>query len=998
MNKELQDIEIELFKNIFQSSVEGILVVDANGCIIKANLASAKLFGYDLDELENQEIEILIPNKFKKIHQNHREGYITKPNPRTRTQHLELWGQKKDGSQFPVNISLSPTTIAGKKAVIAFVVDITAQKKQDTLFSIRNNALASTSNGILITDAQKKGNPIIYCNAAFTKITGYKEEEVLDKNCSFLQRDDVNQKAISVIKNAIQNEQLCNVIVRNYKKDGTLFWNNVSITPVFNEDNILTNYIGVQNDVTNKVKQENLKNHTQKILELIAENQSLKTISTKITKIIEDHFKNCLASILVLDKENKVLHNYTSAHLTKNIPGNTEDSTTELKEDFFGTIEFLKKEIFVSKTEEKILWEGHKEIALKNDLKVCCSSPILSSTKNILGRFTIYSKDGRKASKEEKKILLDLSHLASIAIEAHNKGIELQENKRALEQQALELEEKVLELKKEKELLYRYMNTASSIFLVINANHKIEFANRKACEVLQVLHHEIIGKNWFNNFIPERNRKKLSAIFDQVIKSEIAPIDAYENKVLAGNRERIIQWRYGIIRDHNNYPISVISSGIDITEEKRLEKELEVSRNQLAKYAKELEKKVENRTEELTITAKQLVTSNLSLEDQIEETLAAEKIAAASKYLSSAIAKNFPNGFIIVFNRNFQIILIEGASVKPLKLDTIIFHDTTIDDFPIFSTEQKTKLKQDISKTIGGEHLSFEIRYKNQYFAANTSPLIDKEGIISSALFVYNDITAQKKIEKDTKQALEKERELNELKSRFVSMASHEFRTPLSAIQTSAILIAKQNEVGYELKREKYVNQIQKNVKQLVIILNDFLSLSKLEEGKLMTNNKLFDFVALSKTILEEVSITKNRGKNIIFSTPIKPVFINLDPKLVSHILMNLLSNAIKYSPENTDIIIKIKENDFFVSLEVKDLGIGIPEEEQDKLFERFFRAKNVQNIEGTGLGLNIVKQYVDLMGGTISFKSAINKGTTFLIKWPKLTKRPTKLINQTTK
>ncbi|AUC84638.1 hybrid sensor histidine kinase/response regulator [Polaribacter sp. ALD11] len=431
----------------------------------------------------------------------------------------------------------------------------------------------------------------------------------------------------------------------------------------------------------------------------------------------------------------------------------------------------------------------------------------------------------------------------------------------------------------------------------------------------------------------------------------------------------------------------VIAFIIDVTELKKTEKNLTISQAQLKSYSEELEEKVTSRTNELTTTVQKLVASNLNLEDQMQETKEAEKNAAASKSLSSAIAKSFPNGFIIVFNASLEMLLIEGEAIIQLGLNKMYFENANVNDISIFSEKQKNKLKKDILKTIAGEHLRFEIVYKNKYFSVNTIPLLDDDTIISSALFVYSNITEQKKIERDAKNALKKEQELNELKSRFVSMASHEFRTPLSAIQTSAILIGKQNEAGKEQKREKYVTQIKNNVKHLVVILNDFLSLSKLEEGKVIVNKELFDFVALSKTFIEEVSMTKKIGKNLIFSSPDHPVFLNLDPKLVRHILMNLVSNAIKYSPKNTYIIIKIEENNHSVFLEVKDEGIGIPAEEQDKLFDRFFRAKNAYNIEGTGLGLNIVKQYVELMNGTIDFKSKINTGTTFLLKLPKTIK-----------
>ena len=427
----------------------------------------------------------------------------------------------------------------------------------------------------------------------------------------------------------------------------------------------------------------------------------------------------------------------------------------------------------------------------------------------------------------------------------------------------------------------------------------------------------------------------------------------------------------------------VIAFITDITAREKIEKKLKSTQSQLQIYSLELEGKVASRTSELTATVEKLVASNLSLEDQIEETEDAKKSVIASKSLSSAIAKNFPNGFIIVFNANFEMLLIEGETVSLLGLGKKVFEEAIIDDITMFSSAQKVKLKQDILKTIAGEHLGFEIAYKNKYFSVNTIPLVDKNAFISSALFVYSNITEQKKVEQDSQNALKKEQELNELKSRFVAMASHEFRTPLSAIQTSAILIGRQNEPGKEQKREKYVAQIKRNVKQLVVILNDFLSLSKLEEGKVTANKVTFDFVVLAKTLIEEVSITKKTGKNIIISAPDVPVLLHLDPKLVRRILMNLLSNAIKYSPENTDIHIKIEECNQFICLEVQNQGIGIPEKEQDKLFERFFRAKNVQDIEGTGLGLHIIKQFVNLMNGTIDFKSKTNKGATFLVKLP---------------
>src|SRR5690606_10345028 len=237
-------------------------------------------------------------------------------------------------------------------------------------------------------------------------------------------------------------------------------------------------------------------------------------------------------------------------------------------------------------------------------------------------------------------------------------------------------------------------------------------------------------------------------------------------------------------------------------------------------------------------------------------------------------------------------------------------------------------------------------------------------------------------IEFKIQSALRKEQELNELKSRFVSMASHEFRTPLSAILTSAILIGKQNDQGNEIKREKYVAQIEKNVDNLVLILNDFLSLSKLEEGQVVPTPKRIDLVSFSKLIIKEIYPTLKAGQGIDFRSDSEVLYVDLDEKLLRLILNNLLSNASKYALEATPIDFKISQTQGKVIIEISDQGIGIPIEEQQFLFDRFFRAKNAANIEGTGLGLNIVKSYTELMNGRIRFKSKLNSGTTFWVEF----------------
>ncbi len=251
------------------------------------------------------------------------------------------------------------------------------------------------------------------------------------------------------------------------------------------------------------------------------------------------------------------------------------------------------------------------------------------------------------------------------------------------------------------------------------------------------------------------------------------------------------------------------------------------------------------------------------------------------------------------------------------------------------------------------------------------------------ALLVLINVTEQKKSEEDLLRALRIEQELNDLKSRFISMASHEFRTPLSAIHSSAILIGKQNTPGLEDKRLRYLRQIKNNVRNLVVILDDFLSLSKLEEGNIEARPDTFDALDLIRSVLEELESNLKVGQHFQETFEMSSLKVYQDPKLLRQILVNLLSNAIKYAPEKTGISIAIEKDATAFSISITDKGMGIPEEEHEQLFNRFFRARNAINIPGTGLGLHLVKLYTELMGGTITFKSTLEKGSTFKLKLP---------------
>lgn len=239
--------------------------------------------------------------------------------------------------------------------------------------------------------------------------------------------------------------------------------------------------------------------------------------------------------------------------------------------------------------------------------------------------------------------------------------------------------------------------------------------------------------------------------------------------------------------------------------------------------------------------------------------------------------------------------------------------------------------------------------------------------------------------QKELRRLLKKEKELSELKSRFVSMASHEFRTPLSTILSSAALIRRYTKAEDQEKRNKHLARIQSSVNLLTGILNDFLSLSKIEEGHIALNTANVDVRALGIEVADEIEGLLKSGQRIEHASEDDTLTLQTDRNILKNIMFNLLSNAVKYSGPDTEITCRYSREKDKVRIDVADEGIGIPETEQKHMFMRFFRASNATNIQGTGLGLNIVAGYLDLLGGSITFESEEGKGSEFSIILPQL-------------
>lgn len=618
----------EIFNILLASISEGVVIVDNQQNIVEINAAAEYIFGYSKDEIVNKKLDILIPSNFHEAHGNHFHRFIKKGKRRSMGESRDIFGLTKMGDIKEIEVELNPFKVYHRQYVMALVKDVSELKQTEKDLMLKSSALQSANNGIIITDALKEDNPIIYFNPAFQRLTGYSSKEILNHNCRFLQGKDRDQEGLQILRNAIKKGESCQVTLRNYKKDGSLFWNDLYIMPIINKNGILTHFIGIQNDVTKRKHAEAERNHFANI------------------------FHESLNEIYVFDAE---------------------------------TLKFINVNYGAQKNIGYTLAELQSMTPL--DIK------------------TEYTEE--------------------------------------------QFREQISILTKEKV-------------------HKLEFES----------HH----------------KRKDGTTY---------PVNVHLQRTKLG--------------DDDIY-IAIV---LDITDQKN--------------YTEKLEQTVSERTEELRV-------------------------------------------------------------------------------------------------------------------------------------------------------ALESERELNDLKTKFLSLVSHEFKTPLSAIQTSAILLSKYALESQQEKRNKHIKTISDKVNYLNNIINDFLSLEKLEKGKVDYKFSTFKISKVINEVIYNANMILKDGQHINYPDNIDDLSMYQDEKILELALTNLVNNAIKYSSEHAVIDISIVQKNSSTIFTVRDNGIGIPKKDQKNIFQRYFRAENVLLSQGTGIGLNIVKEHIENLDGKIYFTSSEGEGSEFTIELPNAT------------
>ncbi|MBD2743386.1 ATP-binding protein [Coleofasciculus sp. FACHB-1120] len=305
-----------------------------------------------------------------------------------------------------------------------------------------------------------------------------------------------------------------------------------------------------------------------------------------------------------------------------------------------------------------------------------------------------------------------------------------------------------------------------------------------------------------------------------------------------------------------------------------------------------------------------------------------------------------------------------------------------------YCQESQDWLKNAIAYAANGHFVRHEIQVQGDmnvmlWIDFSLKPLTDETGKVVLLIVEGRDISDRKLAMTEILKALEQERELNQLKSNFVSIVSHEFRTPMTTIRMSAELLRAYNQGLTEQKRSEYFERIETAISNMLHLLDEVLVLGQTQAGGLQFKPAQLDLEKFCRDLIATLQANASRQHNIIFSCQGKCPQVEMDEVLMQHIFTNLLSNAIKYSPEGGNIHFDVVFQNRKATFRLKDEGIGIPLKDKQRLFETFHRCSNVGRIQGTGLGLSIAKMCVDLHQGEIQVESEVGVGTTFIVTLP---------------
>ncbi len=754
--------------------------------------------------------------------------------------------------------------------------DITERKNYETKLLLSEMAIQRTPNGVVITDPAQNDNPIIFCNPAYEKMTGFKAEEVIGKNPRILQGERTDKITVEKIRKALKKEEECDVTILNYKKDGTPFWNEIRVIPVHDGTGKLLNFLGIKKDISDRFDNERIIKESETKFRSIVE-QSIDGIMLIDESGIIVEWNNALERITGLSKMNTIGKSLTDIDFNPK-PGGVFSGRK------YGLIDIVQ-EIIEKKGTKNFNKPFEDELSKKDGSIISLQSivyPIITDKGIMIG-----------------SVIRDITE------------------KKKIEKQNM--------------VFNRAIESSASGVVIFDLNYNVQYVNKSLVKILGASDpNDILGKIGLK-FAGDDENNITKNLNDFRQKGEWLG----EIKIKCVNGGLLdAELNSSFVRDEQGNPIYILGIITDITARKESEDALKNS---------------EQRYRFVVDNIKEVIFQTDAEGNWLFLNHAWEETTGFS--VKDSIGKQFLN------------------YVHP---------------------EDREKNNKEFGKLIcfEKEYCRHVVRYltKNgnfkwiEVFARLT---FDEKGMINGTSGSLYDITEKVLAEEEMKENLKKERELSELKSRFVSTVSHEFRTPLTSILASAELILRYNNKWSDDKKITTIQRIQNSALFMNEMVGGVLDLNRAESGRVVYSPKQLELIQFLREVFDEAIPLAGEKHNLVFSSGEEKLNGFFDEKMLRSVIINLLSNAIKYSPGGGKIELKIEREGNFTDIYVSDNGMGIPEEDKNNLFLPFFRAKNIGNISGTGLGLSIVKKSLELQNGKITFSSETGKGTTFKVTLP---------------
>jgi PAS domain S-box-containing protein len=757
--------------------------------------------------------------------------------------------------------------------------EIDEQKKLEAELRLSTLALESSPLSVMIADAAQPDTPVIYVNPAFERITGYSRDEVIGKNSRFLQGNLERQPALDELLSALKAGRECTVVLKNFRKDGTLFWNELHIAPIFN--GTLTHFIGFQNDVTT------YQTVTEKLRQREADLTAL--------------FNSTFDAILIADNTGCYVDVNRAATQMLGLPRDeiigkniADFSTPEVKENF------------------PSIWQAFLASQVQE------------------GEFDLILPDGRLINTQffARVNYIDGYHVSFIQDITQRKQAEI----------AL----------KESEIRYKSMIAALSEGVVLQAaSGEIITCNASAERILGLTKEQMIGRasidpRWRaikedgSAFPGEEHPSMITLRTGQAQHNVMMGVHKPDNSLtwISINTQPLCQ-------PDQTTPYAVIASFTDITDQ-------------------------------------YLAMETLKLNEERYRIIS----ELASDYAYAYRVE--PDGSLVCDWITDSFKYVTGYSLDESNL---------IQHLEIFHPDDRPRVHQDRQQALGGATNNGEYRImtregEERWVQINRYPIWDSEqGRVVRLYSVAHDITFEKRAEfalleqKQMEAILRQEQEMNRVHVNLMRTISHEFKVPLSVISISAEMLNKYFERYTPEQRAEKLDNILENSRRMAQLVDDVSLLVRGAFHQLTLQPALINLDQLCRASLREMQGTIGAKHHLLFVTDEQVTYAWVDEKLVSRILINLLSNAVKYSPEHSEIELGLRRD--HLVLTVSDHGMGIPPQEQNHIFEPFYRTSTVKNLHGTGLGLSIVKDCIELHGGTITFNSAPGQGTVFTVRIP---------------